>query len=260
MDNRIVKIICADDEEIIHNGLVRMVSELNKANSFFKLIIDGHFYSTDELKDFLQTDNKSDLLLLDIDFKGGESGIEALEVIRVIEPHLKITLLSALDDIDLIVPASRNYDVKYLKKPISSNELLIHINEISEQQEKFEKLESDLLLYQNWIDQVENDSEQAMPTGLSDIIARMFNSISFTASALKDLLVSNDYRIYNVLKFIDLKIPVSNGMNPKHISTKIRNYDRIVEYRFSQKGRIFISFQDTKPVVVCIDPFHRIFT
>ena len=53
---------------------------------------------------------------------------------------------------------------------------------------------------------------------------------------------------------------LTRGMYSKVIKTqKIKNYDKITEYRFSKKGRIFISNQDVKPIVVCIDPFHRVF-
>jgi len=260
MEDKKIKIICADDEQGIHDGLDRMVAEINKSEEFFKLQIIEHFYNTDDLKDFLQDgNNEIDILLLDIDFKGSESGIEALEVIRNLEPSLNITLLSAYDDTGLIIPANKKYNVKYLKKPISSNELLIHINEIKEQQDKYDKLKSDLKVYEDWINHIEQEEEAKIPKGLTELITEIFNNITFTIQALKDLIVCSDYRVYNTLKIIDLKLPTTNGMYEKSIKGKVKNYDKIKEYRFSQKGRIFVSYQTLKPVVVCIDQNHRIF-
>jgi len=200
-----------------------------------------------------------DLLLLDIDFKGGESGIEALEQIRELAPSLNITLLSAYDDINLIIPANKKYNVKYLKKPISANELLIHINEIREQQEKYDQLRADLSLYEDWINRIEKEEEQKLPVGLSDLITGIFNNITFTIQAIKDLLVYGDYRVYNALKVIDLKLPATNGMYEKNTKTKIKNYEKVKEYRYSQKGRIFVSYQAAKPLVICIDTNHKVF-
>lgn len=256
-----INIVLADDMEEIHSGLKDMVFEANKKSLDFKLNIIADFYNTEDLKDFLYEEQniEPDILLLDIEFKGGESGIEALQDIREYAPGLEITLLSAYDDVSLVSPAIKEYKVKYLKKPISSNELLLHIYQIKEQQEQFEKLKDDLKLYEEWINRIEQDNDTKLPKNLSDVINKMFENIIFTKQALRELLACLDYKVYNILKCIDLKIQ-TNGMYPKVIKKeKIKNYDKITEYRFSQKGRIFVSYQDTKPIIVCIDPNHRVF-
>ena len=261
MKEKQINIVLADDMEEIHSGLKDMVFEANKKSLDFKLNIIADFYNTEDLKDFLceEQNIEPDMLLLDIEFKGGESGIEALQDIRDFAPGLEITLLSAYDDVSLVSPAIKEYKVKYLKKPISSNELLLHIYQIKEQQEQFEKLKDDLKLYEEWINRIEQDNDTKLPKNLSNIINRMFENIIFTKQALKELLACLDYKVYNILKCIDLKIQ-TNGMYSKKIhNVKIKNYDMITEYRFSIRGRIFVSYQDIKPIIVCIDSNHRVF-
>jgi CheY-like chemotaxis protein len=54
-----------------------------------------HFYDTSNLKDFLfESALGLDLLLLDVHFNGGETGIEALPKIREYSPGLPIILLT----------------------------------------------------------------------------------------------------------------------------------------------------------------------
>ena len=75
----------------------------------------------------------------------------------------------------------------------------------------------------------------------------------------KELLLCIDYNVYNVLKYIDLNLTPTRGMYPKAIKNEksMGKYDKIIEYRFSDSGRIFVSYQDIKPIVFCIDPNHK---
>ena len=161
MTKRTIHLLCADDEEIIHSSLERMVYEVNNNETPYHLFIDSFFYNTDELKDYLHdVSHSADVLLLDIDFKGGESGIDALEEIRKLAPELNIILLSAYDNISQVIQSSKKYDVSFLKKPIGPNELVIHIDKVLEQQAKITKLESDIIYYQSLIDQINSEAEK----------------------------------------------------------------------------------------------------
>ena len=81
MKEKQINIVLSDDMEEIHSGLKDMVFEANKKSLDFKLNIIADFYNTEDLKDFLYEEQniEPDILLLDIEFKGGESGIEALQ-------------------------------------------------------------------------------------------------------------------------------------------------------------------------------------
>jgi hypothetical protein len=64
-------------------------------NLFTRILIPDtaieHFYDTSNLKDFLfESALGLDLLLLDVHFNGGETGIEALPKIREYSPGLPI--------------------------------------------------------------------------------------------------------------------------------------------------------------------------
>lgn len=261
MNEKQINIVLADDLEEIHSGLKLMVLEANNKSCEYKINILKDFYNTNSLKRYLRDDKEvePDLILLDIDFKGGESGIDALEVIRQLDPFVEITLLSAFDDVDLVRPAIQQYNVTYLKKPISANELLLHIAEIEKQKKEFQKLKDDLKTYEELIDDIEENEDTAIPKSISDIIGKMFEHIQFHKQALKELFSCPDYKVYNILKNIDMGI-ITNAMFPKKIKNeKVRNCDNITEYRFSQKGRIFVSEQEANRVVVRIDPYHRVF-
>jgi response regulator of citrate/malate metabolism len=261
MNEKQINIIFADDDEGQHVALKDIVSEANRKSSDFKLNILQVFYNTNALKKYLSKGNdvEPDLLLLDIEFKGGESGIEALEMVRKLLPGLEITLLSAYDDVLLVRPAIQQYNVTYLKKPISANELLLHIAEIEKQKKEFQKLKDDLETYEELIDEIGKNDEETIPKDISDVIGKMFEHLKFHKLALKELLLCKDYKVYNILKNVDMGI-LTNAMFPKKIKKeRVRGFDNITEYRFSQKGRIFISEQDTDKIVVCIDPNHRVF-
>ena len=261
MNEKLINIVLADDLEEIHSGLKDMVLEANKKPCEYKLNIIKDFYNTNSLKRYLREEKEvePDLVLLDIDFKGAESGIDALEAIRQLDPFVEITLLSAYDDVLLVRPAIQQYNVTYLKKPISANELLLHIAEIEKQKKEFQKLKDDLETYEELIDEIGKNDEETIPKDISDVIGKMFEHLKFHKLALKELLLCKDYKVYNILKNVDMGI-LTNAMFPKKIKKeRVRGFDNITEYRFSQKGRIFISEQDTDKIVVCIDPNHRVF-
>jgi len=264
-----INILFADDMKSMHEGLKILVEEVNKTSNVFKLNIVKEFYNTSDLKRFLNKNSSLgiDILFLDIEFKGGESGIDALEKIREFAPGIEITLLSAYEKPDWVLPAQNNYGVKHLTKPITSDKLIIHINELKVTKENSEKMinkmkevmNEDSKFYEDWIKRIEKDTKAEIPKNFESIINKMFGHITFTSQALKELLSCIDYNVYNVLKYIDLNLPSTNGMYEKTIKKeKIGNYYEIKEYRFSQKGRIFVSYQDIKPIVVCIDPNHRV--
>lgn len=253
MSKKIINIICADDEQGIHLGLDRAIDTANKNNELFEFKIIKHFYSTTELASFLETyrKDKIDILLLDIDFKGDESGLEALEYIRYLDPFLNIILLSYHEELsNLITSACKKYDVKFLEKPITSHKLIIHINEVIEQQKKIDHLKSDLKFF---VDMLEKE-ETKIPTEAEEIILKIFRRIKFTKLALQEFIDSTDYRVFECLRRIDQN-DITPGMKPTKTWNPVRGYDDVTEYRGSKRIRIFVTGKDV-PLVIEIDCNH----
>ena len=115
MSKKEIKTVVADDDKLFQSILNEMILKANERSNDFELKVLKCFSNTRRLKDFLWEKNEIDLLFLDVDFQGGESGIDALEQIRRYAPNLTIILLTN-DNSDDIKYAQEKYNVKHLKK------------------------------------------------------------------------------------------------------------------------------------------------
>ena len=252
----------ADDDEKIHSS----VDELLQRN--FSNASVEHFYTTSALKKFLYDSPFAlDLLLLDVIFEGGESGIQALPKIREYAPVLPITLLTAQENPDDFQSAYQ-FNVEYKPKPIKDSHMIIHIQTALHRKKEYEKLTTEIHDYSDYISFVEEDKRSLedklsevvsmkIPSAFSDLVIAIFPDIEFSPNALIELLGRKiDERVFKVLKTVDWKLKPNKGMRIKPFQGK--RDENIWEYRFSQTGRVLVKYQEgQKPKIVLIDYFHN---
>ena len=89
----------------------------------------NHFYSITEVKNFLFSNPLGlDILFLEVVFKDGTSGIEALSDIRSCAHNLPICLITATNiPIEVLVEICEKYNVEIINKPIEEIEIITKI-------------------------------------------------------------------------------------------------------------------------------------
>jgi response regulator RpfG family c-di-GMP phosphodiesterase len=262
----------ADDEQFIHENMDIVIKRKLPETDV------EHFYDTSNLKDFLyECPLGLDLLLLDVHFNGGETGIEALPKIREYSPGLPIILLTGEKNPD-IIELAYPYKIEYLAKPVDENTLVIRINAAlhnkSEAKELIHKLDDTSPLREEMKNQIsalkqvtmeynelrkeyESLANQFVSAELSELISKIFVDVEFSSRALCNFCsCCDDERIIRVLKTIDWQKKPTGGMRAK-LWEKSANGDTWY-FRFSKKGRIFVSFpKGSKPVIEKIDFKHK---
>ncbi|MGE5372666.1 MAG: response regulator [Solirubrobacterales bacterium] len=240
----------ADDEHYVHDGLDRLA-----AKAFPNAKIE-HFYDTSSLKDYLYDEPYGlDVLLLDVHFEGGESGIEALPKIREYAPSIPVLLMTAENDPDLIGEATV-YHIDYLPKPVSENSLIIHIRSALHKKEAWTGLLSQIDDLAEYAEMVETMVDGKLDTDIKKAVERVFSDVEFTTGALATLIDSRmDERVLKVLKTIDWRMKPTESMHAK-IYRHMKD-ENVWEYRFSHKGRVFVQYRkDEKPLIKWIDFNH----
>lgn len=250
-----LNVAVADDVESIHVTISHLLKE-----EFPGCRIE-HYYDTEGLKDRLVEDPGAlDLLLLDVYFAGGETGIEALPEVRSLSAGLPIILLTGESD-PLLIREAFPYRIDYLRKPVDPATLVIHV------QQHIDTM-TELILLEERIQELSGLLKAATVPGknsrsgiaephrdLAELVRTVFPDITFAPRALRQLKTA-DRRVFRVLKAIDWKMPVQGGARIK----KNRQYDAW-ELRFSGSGRIFVRYpKGAQPEIVHIDynpPYHR---
>lgn len=115
-------VIVVDDHPLFRRGVV----ELLNSSKVFDVIKD--FSSATALEKYL-IDVTPDLLLLDLQMPD-MSGLEALKQIKPLYKSIKIVILTASDDNELLLEAIRNGADGYLMKDSEPEEILSHLNRI----------------------------------------------------------------------------------------------------------------------------------
>lgn len=96
-----------DDDKIIRKAIEKKLSQLHTTKSFANA------------EDVISTirKEKPDLVLLDIGLPG-ISGIEALEQIKKIDPGITVIMISAYEEVDMVIAAMKAGAYDYVTKPI----------------------------------------------------------------------------------------------------------------------------------------------
>jgi DNA-binding NarL/FixJ family response regulator len=113
---RIVKILLADDHDVLRKGLVRILYEKFPNAEF------GEAGTSAETLDFLSS-HAWDILILDV-FMPGRSGLEVLHEARRDYPKLPVLVLSSAPDEQLALRVLQSGASGYLNKRVASEELV----------------------------------------------------------------------------------------------------------------------------------------
>ena len=114
------KILIADDEESIRET--------------FRLILEGDGYEVETADSLsrcitrMQTES-FDLLFLDVMF-GVESGIDAIERLKILQPGCEIVVITGNPQVEALVKARSRGAFDYLAKPVRQPSLLYHAQKV----------------------------------------------------------------------------------------------------------------------------------
>lgn len=110
------KILVADDEVVILNAIKQYLDD-----NYEVLCFDNIKGLLQEMKNGL---DNIEMVFLDIDFKSGMSGIDALKMMKEKWPDFNnITLMSATTYGDGMESVINTYNIQFLKKPFKTEEL-----------------------------------------------------------------------------------------------------------------------------------------
>jgi FixJ family two-component response regulator len=135
-------IALADDDSSIRKYFERVIKKHFKDQEIEVLL----FENTIMLKRYLLNNpDKVDLLILDIHFGFGETGIDILPDIKKYSPNLPVILLSAMEKFygQDITEKAGNFIIDFISKPATETEIVIKIKKIFDNQDdKTEKLKT----------------------------------------------------------------------------------------------------------------------
>lgn len=119
-----IKIILADDHLIVRNG-IKMLLE-----SQHNLSVVGEASNGKGVLRILERGDRVDIVLTDINMVG-MGGMELLEQIRQQHPHIKVIMLSMLEDVQYVQQAFEKGVCGYLVKNTDYDELLFAIQHVA---------------------------------------------------------------------------------------------------------------------------------
>lgn len=140
------KVLIADDESIIRNGLAGMVAQ-HPSLEVAALAEDG------ELALELARDTQPDLMLVDINMPF-LNGFEFIEAIQKLLPDAVIVIVTGYDDFEFLQKALRLGVADYILKPIMAEPFFTVLNKVVKRLEEVESAKK----YRSWIsDQMERN-------------------------------------------------------------------------------------------------------
>lgn len=149
-----IKIAVVDDSPFS----VAMISSMLTGNGFE---VVGTANSLQEAVDVV-TKEKPDIVTMDITMPGAD-GIEVTKALHVIDPELKVIIVSSMMDEEIINKAKKERVSGYIQKPVDAEELSLLINRLMADEELYNELEE--LYY------------QAFKEALTDTWNRMFKNV-----------------------------------------------------------------------------------
>jgi FixJ family two-component response regulator len=144
MEDNIKTIALTDDDAGVRASLERTIKK------YFKDINVLQFANTVEIKKYLLNNpDDIDLLILDIHFGMGETGLDILPDIKKYAPTLPVILLSAMEKAygQAVTEKAGQYIIDFISKPVTETELVIKItkalNSKDKTAEQLQKLQSE---------------------------------------------------------------------------------------------------------------------
>lgn len=157
MEKKIIAL--TDDDANVRNALERTILK------HFNNIEIKQFSSTLELKKFiLNNPNLLNLLILDIHFGVGETGIDILPYIKQTAPHLQVILLSAMEKTygESVTEVAGDMIFDFMSKPVTETELIIKIKKaLNSQTDSLNKTVQDLQTKNNLLNSILDNKQQS---------------------------------------------------------------------------------------------------
>jgi FixJ family two-component response regulator len=226
-----------------------------------------HFTSTIEIKRYLLNNPRNiDVLILDIHFGFGETGIDILPDIKKYSPNLPIILLSAMEKIygQKIMEKAGDYIADFISKPATETEIIIKIKKalnFDDKTKKLKQLQSENTVLSSMLssnedkgagnlfeDEVQKKLKLMTKIFLKEpfepkeniiINGQEIDSIAFTASPLPFSIMVFEAKYFpNAKVYGSINEPmkvVVNGI--EKISTKRRNLFEQSENQFKQVSK-----------------------
>ncbi len=171
--NRQIKLVIADDHEVIRAGLRRLLS------------VDKSIFIVDEASNGLQAVelvkyHKPDIALLDI-LMPQMDGIEATKIIKTTYPDVLVVILTAFEDADHLEKALEAEADGYLTKDIGTKELLTALHDVFLGERVFSK--SIINLLQNTYNY--NDSSSSSHISISKREQEILNYVALGKTSVE---------------------------------------------------------------------------
>ena len=174
MEKKIIAL--TDDDSNIRNALERTILK------HFDNVEVKQFSSTLEIKKFLLNNpNTINLLILDIHFGVGETGIDILPFIKQTAPSVQVILLSAMEKTygESVTEVAGDMIFDFMSKPVTETELIVKVRKALRVQENSLNKTVQDLQSQNTLLSSMLDNKQQAQTGAGRMFEEeIFNKIS----------------------------------------------------------------------------------
>ena len=174
MEKKIIAL--TDDDSNIRNALERTILK------HFDNVEVKQFSSTLEIKKFLLNNpNTINLLILDIHFGVGETGIDILPFIKQTAPSVQVILLSAMEKTygESVTEVAGDMIFDFMSKPVTETELIVKVRKALRVQESSLNKTVQDLQSQNTLLSSMLDNKQQAQTGAGRMFEEeIFNKIS----------------------------------------------------------------------------------
>ena len=174
MDKKIIAL--TDDDSNIRNALERTILK------HFDNVEIKQFSSTLEIKKFLLNNpNAINLLILDIHFGVGETGIDILPFIKQTAPSVQVILLSAMEKTygESVTEVAGDMIFDFMSKPVTETELIVKIKKaLKSQESSLNKTVQDLQSKNNLLSSMLDNKQQSQHGAGRMFEEEVFNKIS----------------------------------------------------------------------------------
>ncbi|MDR1942135.1 MAG: response regulator [Endomicrobium sp.] len=166
-------IALADDDAGIRSSLERTIKK------YFKDVAVLQFSNTIEIKKYLLNNpDGADLLILDIHFGMGETGLDILPDIKKYSPSLPVILLSAMEKTygQEVTQKAGDYIIDFMSKPATETELVVKINKalnsVSDSSGKLRRLQSENAMLAGML-KIEDDDKGAGKLFEGEVLSKL---------------------------------------------------------------------------------------
>ena len=174
MEKKVIAL--TDDDSNIRNALERTILK------HFDNVEIKQFSSTLEIKKFLLNNpNILNLLILDIHFGVGETGIDILPFIKQTAPSLQVILLSAMEKTygESVTEVAGDMIFDFMSKPVTETELIVKVKKaLKVQESSLNKTVQDLQSKNNLLSSILDNKQQAQHGAGRMFEEEIFNKVS----------------------------------------------------------------------------------